>query len=428
MLTFYAGYSIAVTIREDKVATVKNILKDWSSKTASNGTSIFSLCPSTLFVSGVVVPEQSYHGELLPATLLLFTSFCGDTKKHLDELVSFYAPELRNLLQHCLGFPCEAATEDKHLKRFLRKQKRTDTFFSGIKNITFNDISREESLRREISKFLDQGNIHMVFNNLSPTEIREQIQNHVREKGDEFGWIENNCKRTFQDKLRMVRRYLLLVLTAISLLIPALAIFIILAITYLLLYVRIIKIRNEQATESVSDEVARALMETQLHPVINEVTIAGPLKKGLMLRVICLFSLNVASTVIKFGRSIPTIATARWISLNKGKRLAFISNFTNTSRSYVRDFIDCRVSAMGVNFLFGNGCGYPATRWLVFGGALDSPDPFMNVFEQNQHITQFWYCPYPHLSVDNINNNHKIRVGLFSKKSDEDIRKWLLLL
>jgi histidinol phosphatase-like enzyme len=61
-------------------------------------------------------------------------------------------------------------------------------------------------------------------------------------------------------------------------------------------------------------------------------------------------------------------------------------------------------------------------------GALDNPNAFMDVVFLYQHITDFWYCPHHHLSIDNINNNRKIRQGLFTDMNDDKCRDWLQLL
>ena len=67
---------------------------------------------------------------------------------------------------------------------------------------------------------------------------------------------------------------------------------------------------------------------------------------------------------------IPTVATARWIAADRGRRLIFISNYTNAAEGYVRDFIDTEDGARNINLSFGFGRGYPKTRWIIRDGAL----------------------------------------------------------
>ena len=125
---------------------------------------------------------------------------------------------------------------------------------------------------------------------------------------------------------------------------------------------------------------------------------------------------------------IPTVATARWLTIDGGRRLVFISNFSNLSEGYVRDFIDSTKRGSRINIIFGQGNGYPATKWVFGLGALDNPNGFMNLLYSMQVTTQFWYWPYKHLSTDTININRKIRLGLFAEQTEQETSDWLQLL
>jgi len=131
---------------------------------------------------------------------------------------------------------------------------------------------------------------------------------------------------------------------------------------------------------------------------------------------------------LRGGIDIPTVATARWIAADKGRRLIFISNYTNSAEPYVRDFIDVPEGAQRINLTFGFGRGYPKTEWVVNGGALTDPNGFIYVVTHNQHETGFWYGRYPDMSIDNIKINRRIREGLFAKLDEDEERAWLELL
>ena len=94
----------------------------------------------------------------------------------------------------------------------------------------------------------------------------------------------------------------------------------------------------------------------------------------------------------------------------------------------MRDFIDLRFGAMRINLSFGFGRGYPKTAWIIWRGALEDPNGFINVVHANQRSTELWYCPYRNLSIDNIRRNRAIREGLFGPKRDDEARAWLQLL
>jgi len=125
---------------------------------------------------------------------------------------------------------------------------------------------------------------------------------------------------------------------------------------------------------------------------------------------------------------IPTVATARWIAADKGRRLIFISNYTNAAEGYVRDFIDTEAGAKNINLSFGFGRGYPKTRWIMKEGAITDPNAFGYVVTANQRRTAFWYGRYNDISIDNITINRKIREGLFGPKNESEAQTWLHLL
>lgn len=266
--------------------------------------------------------------------------------------------------------------------------------------------------------------------------IRRAIQEHIKSKGEEFNWALKPYKKKLSDYLNiygppviavpiiiffLVSPVLLLFRRKLIFLVPTL---ILLALLIVILY---IEAGKHQVASRLSDKDMRLKAATQNHPVINELTAVGVVKKGFFRRLIFRAVLRIVSLFTGII-TIPTVATARWIAADKGRRLVFISNYSNTANSYVRDFIDSRSSAKGINLLFGHGEGFPKTRMLLSGGALDNPEGFMNVFHQNQKITQFWYCPTQNMSVDNIKNNRRIRNGLFKKMNLEAVEKWLQYL
>lgn len=437
MHTVHSGLSIAASLPYcgAKVSKAETVMEGWKSKLCSKDLPIFSCSKSTLFVSGVIIPEQYYHGKKLPPAIMLLTSFSGPLKYHINELVIEYASELRELFQHSIDFPDQALNSCKALKKFLLKHKRLDTFYTGMQCITCADIEREDNLRKEIEKYIE-----MNYNNFSPLHplvIQKRIQNYINAMPG-FSWARNSCKKTFYDWLVLYNELYFLGLLIVAFV--GLPFWIFRESYFLLKYIGLILIfvpmltlvflfrfketRQQSIATRSRDDVIKKVAATQSNPVINEMTAAGPLKNGWVRRVVYFIVLRL----ISLGRgmlTIKTIATARWLTIDKGKRLVFISNFTNLSESYVRDFIDSSDTAHGINLLFGNGEGYPPTRWGWYKGAIENPDGFMNVVQKNQHVTQFWYWPYKNLSIDNINNNRKIREGLFSAMSKKDTLKWL---
>jgi len=209
-----------------------------------------------------------------------------------------------------------------------------------------------------------------------------------------------------------------------------------------LLWITIHDAESKQKYVSERPPNARALelAATQLRPVINEFTLGGPIKEEGTLRPIFLrLMLWVVARVVEGvpglrwkelneGISIPTVATARWIAADRGRRAMFISNYTNDGEPYVRDFIETKAGAMRINLSFGFGYGFPKTEWILCGGALVNPNAYLYSLSENTLPTLFWYGPYRDISIDNIKVNRKIREGLFADYNEAKARDWLLLL
>jgi hypothetical protein len=430
--TVHAGLSIAAPVQKGKENELRALLKH----ATIHHKLPFQKANTVLFVSIAVIPEQKYHGEILPATLLLLTSYHGPFKEHLSELLSTCGPGLEELFFNCQDYPHQKS--GTALKNYLLKHRHQSTFYSGMHGITLHDVEREKNLRKEIKLFVNEAQKTNAFNGLNAADIRSSIQDHIRTKGKQFEWAAKPFKRKFADWFAFNRKVLLLglyVLAAIAIITLAvitkniilivIAVVIILLIPAFFIGIFVIESAEQAVAERPSDDKMRIIGATQGNPVVNEMTAAGPIKKGILRRIIFVAVLRVvsmASTLIK----IPTICTARWVAIDKGKRLVFISNFTNKSDSYVRDFIDSESSAKGINLMFGHGEGYPKTKMLRREGNLKDPDGFMNVLHQNQHPTEFWYAPSRNLTVDIIKNNRQIRNGLF--KDPKDIQQWLNLL
>ncbi len=63
----------------------------------------------------------------------------------------------------------------------------------------------------------------------------------------------------------------------------------------------------------------------------------------------------------------------------------------------------------------------------MFAGARDERG-FKTWTRRNQLVTQVWYSAYRDLSVENINNNTRIRLGLMEPLTGKRARDWLALL
>jgi len=455
MHAVHAGYTVIARLKEGCAEVAQQLLVDFN---ADPERLPCAKMATTHFATGAVLPAQMYGDEELPATLMLATSFSGPSRAHEDDLVRIAGRGLRELFQHCEGFP--EPCSDAQLARFLREHRQADTFYSGMQHLTREDVLRHDQVRTEIETFVDHEQETGGFTGLDAGGIRLAIQKFVANQ-PRLAWATSSWEPAAGSWLALHWRTLLVAAVVLpflaALVIGSIALvfvpseilgtvvasgWIALALPVLVLVILVLGVRDAELQQRYvagrqADEHVRALSATQCHPVINEMLVFAPIKEGstrpMFLRLALWIVARVAEGIPglrsrRAGINIPTVATARWIAIDRGKRLVFISNFTNASEPYVRDFIDIRFGAMRINLTFGFGAGYPRTEWVINRGAVEDPNGFINVVNANQHRTPFWFCPYNNLSIDNIKLNRTIREGLFGTATEAQAKAWLQLL
>jgi hypothetical protein len=118
---------------------------------------------------------------------------------------------------------------------------------------------------------------------------------------------------------------------------------------------------------------------------------------------------------------IPTILAARWVLIDGGKRLLFLTNYGGGWESYLDEFIDMG-AVKGLNSIWTNtfikpadsarGYASPPTRFFFWQGA-QAEQPFKAYVRHSQIETIVWYGAYPKLSVINLNTDTDLRQALF---------------
>jgi len=448
-----AGFTLLVPLRADRVDVATALLTELD---AHQERLPFAKSATTHFATITVIPEQTYRDKPLPATLLFATSFCGPTRVHISELVRIMGDGLREVLQHCEGF--DAGRSNDELEDFLLAHRHGDTFYSGMQNLSPEDVRQHRQLREAIEAYIEARQANGGFRG-DASAVRREIQEYVKGRPD-LAWAQQAFEPTIKAWLVLHWRSLiieaigaaLLVCTAAWLLFDCAALGVIaksgwIAVGAFVLFVAVMVFSIYEAEDDQTyvarrtpDDRARLLAATQTRPVINEFTLAGPIKEEGMLRpVFVKLSLWVIARVVEGvppkrlpyvggGINIPTVATARWIAADGGRRLMFISNYTNEGVAYVRDFIETPAGAMRINLSFGFGRGFPKTRGILWGGALTDPNAYLYALSEHQRSTLFWYGPYRDISIDNIKVNRKIREGLFADYNEKQAEDWLHLL
>jgi hypothetical protein len=168
------------------------------------------------------------------------------------------------------------------------------------------------------------------------------------------------------------------------------------------------------------------------HDVTNQFSAMGSLKPGLFRRSTLIFILWIIDYTAKhiYGRGrlarVSTIHFARWVFLDNKRRLLFASNYDGSLESYMDDFIN--KVGFGLNVVFGNGIGYPGTRFLLLDGAKNE-QKFKYVLRRHELATEVWYNAHPGLTALDRHRNSLIREGLGKTfLSNEQAREWLQLI
>jgi hypothetical protein len=126
---------------------------------------------------------------------------------------------------------------------------------------------------------------------------------------------------------------------------------------------------------------------------------------------------------------ITTILAARWVVLDGGRRLLFLSNYGGAWDSYLNEFIDMG-AVIGLNAVWSNTFislgspskryAFPKTKFYFWRGA-EAAQPFKAYVRQSQIETIVWYSAYPKLSIININANTDLRQALFKTLSPYEL-------
>jgi hypothetical protein len=178
-----------------------------------------------------------------------------------------------------------------------------------------------------------------------------------------------------------------------------------------------------------SPEHDNALALQEDHDVSNQFTVIGSVKPSTFRRVLLIVILwftNYGARHIYnrgFLARIQTIHFAHWIFINDKRRVLFLSNYDGSRHAYMDDFIN--KVGWGLNIIFGNGFGYPRTRWMLFDGAKNELR-FKDTNRNHQIATQVWYKAYPGLTAFDLARNTGIRQGLQRRfMRQAKIRAWL---
>ncbi len=160
----------------------------------------------------------------------------------------------------------------------------------------------------------------------------------------------------------------------------------------------------------------------------NHIIAVMPFKPGAFRRLVFAFAMwGIKQSVTFWFRpgfvlTMGTIHKAKWFRVRGTNQFVFLSNYDGSWESYLEDFVTR--AHTGQSAAWGNGVGFPRTRFLILDGAADG-DRFKRWVRRQQRPTSFWFSRYPHLTTKQIRNNAMIEDGLARAANDTDARRWL---
>ena len=423
---------ILTPVIEDKLKTLESRLeeiRDSLQKSQETGQKTEFEKVSTLhYGRWVILSEKSFRDTpAVPVGIRLSFSTNydegeGDNGKnhldnHLTELVTQLTKYIDTIYECCEGYPEPGARTTESRINYLKKGlTKTTAFFNGAPGRSVKQIHQEEALRKHIWNFINNKKWDKLTTAVQiHSDIREEI-----DKNSEFEWSEKKAEVQGVKWFNIISYGLLFLLVFPFIIIWAIFLYI--------FYERWNK-KQTLTLSDLNDEKVNELKKVEDIFPQNQFTQVAVLKPGIMrnlnFRIWMLRTRVLANNVFVFGKllNIPTIHFARWVLFDNNKHVLFFSNFDGNWQQYLGDFID--QSGWGLTGMFSNTVNFPKTRFMVFGGAYDE-EHFLAWSRSTQVPTQVWYCPYPQLSIKNINNNTKIRNELRIKNITEDQAKIFL--
>lgn len=443
MGTIHNGLTFSIELQPNRIEDLKKLLNELQANFQyDNPKFLFKNLTTTHFITWVILDaQQQVGGKALPDRLLLMTSFAGSKSFHIDELVKVGLQGLHEVHKFGVKYPFQQMPSHREMVKYLKKIHIYNAFYTGFQYVTKDLVRKQHELHESIQIYLDTLWKNEAAQTLSPREVRQKIQEHVK-KQPHLKWATKPYKRSWNDFMTLFGKLIILttvlggalILTILHFILdssilvigPYLFFGFFGSILLLLGLLRINEGKSHIPVEPVTD--ARILEITSLedHPVKNEMSVVSPLKPGWIRRIFLALTLRIVPVFRAFSY-IPTVHTARWLQTDGGRRLIFIAYYDNTSEGYAHDFVDSTKRTRNLNLIFGHGHGFPPTRWAVKGGGKDRKGYITGV-RAGQKITNLWYTTYPKLGVLNIVNNREIHKGLFKKMNDEEIENFLLKL
>lgn len=444
MTTRQGALTIITRIAQDCEKNLRSLLNGIGDNVEQSDLVPFTKTTTMHFARWVLLPECTsvIDDTIFPAQLVLSTSYDEPLDVHIEELVRLAPRGLDAIYEHCEGYPTgKNRTPATVVAYLLDHTVDNSILYVGAPGISVEQVHRESRLRRDIENFLDDR--HRETNGwagCTADAIRNSVQEYVAGKPKLKWAIE-----PLGPPVRSLPWYgwLALGLTAL-LFLP------ILLLGFCLIRTREIGDERREArlpelpaheerapaetsppSKSEIEENTRAVTVREDHQVQNQLSHVVEIKPGWIRRL----TLAALLPMLYFGArriynqgslfGVSTLHFVRWVKIDRGRRLMFLTNYDGSMIRYVADFVNKSWEIpSALTAIWSNTLGFPRSRWLIFAGARDAPR-FTAFLREHQVETQVWYSAYKGDTTGNIINNARIRRGLVGDLHEESTQEWL---
>jgi hypothetical protein len=413
------AYNLVSEIDPSKLEDLRKVLDVIQLDVENNAHFNFLDITSIHFARFVIIEATNgYHPYLA-----FETNYDGELNVHLNEIIrQTKSGGFDKVFGACKNFPSKAIINDADRLAFLKAEAHYHPYFyRGTWGRTVAHIRHEEKTRKDIQKYLD-GN--PALREKTTREIYEELKRKFSKPSP-----ITQVPPTIAGLLLKIFFALILVVAICCLKWPYG--FLALAATALTIYVNL-RYKENKDKELVrsydANTMTISLRDAEDKIVQNQLTHLVEIKEGWFRLMVLKAVLGTVETlgIYIFNKGnlggIPSIHFARWIIIDKGKRLLFFSNFDGSWENYLGDFIDR--AAVGLTAVWSNTKLFPRSKNLFQDGATDE-QKFKSWTRMHQIPTQVWYSAYKYLTVENINNNTKIQEGFNQQLTDEQLNAWL---
>ena len=426
--------TIRTPIRPDEVDALEEVFARMRQDVEANDVVPFGKLQGVHFARFAVIPGGTAAAvEQVEPTLIWASNVDAPLEAHLENLVAVGAEGLDEIYRHCDGYPEAPARDAASRLAYLRRHMiPTQAYYVNSVGRSLAQVREESMLRERIEDHLDHLRAGSDWSEQGPGDVRDAIVEFVRADRT-LRWALDPAERpNLLWRLEEKARFAAIMLGGVVLL-PLLIVIVPLGL---------VALRIKEWQDSRRGSVSRRLRsrgelarrEDQVAQ--NQFSAVGEVKPGPIRFVAAQVVLRLAGvatrhaftrgdlgTVKPLGlEGVDTIHFARWISLDGGRRVLFMSNYDGSLESYMDDFIN--KVAWGLNAVFTHGRSYPPTRWLVLGGAKDE-QAFKEFLRTHQLSTGVWYSAIENLTAVNVANNAAIRAGLTQELDPQQLTKWL---